>query len=389
MTAARRILITFARSYLTLELARLLNSQGHTVFVADSLTSPLTSFSNSVKQCFTVPSPRFSPQDFVDSLLKIVEKEKIDLLIPVYEEISCLSKAANLFPSTCKIFCPSFDLYDELQNKWLFQQKLKELGIPALKSFLIKNSSDLSNLPLKEYALKPCHSRASQFLYKVTPSNRPPSLVYESYNPWIAQEWATGNKFCTYSICYEGTINAHGVYPVSYAIGGNLCVVFEAVNHPKILQWITKFVRETNFTGQIAFDFIEPSKDELYAIECNPRATSGLLLFKPEDQLDKAFFARNQNPILPPAGRSQQVATGMLMYGWKKSAVPNNSLRKYLKTLLTTKDVILRTDDLKPFIFEPFIFGKLWLKSKQLGLTIPDFYLYDHAWNGEPIPNLT
>lgn len=383
MTPKKRILITFARSFLTLELARQFKAHGHTIIVADSLHAPLSSFSNAVEKVFRTPSPRFHPTEYTQALIDIVVKEKIDLLVPIYEEITYISKGAHLFPTSCEIFCPSFSLYEQLQNKWLFQQKLQELDIPTLKYFLVKDEKDLLQQPLKEYALKPCHSRASQFVYKISPSSPPPALCYEPHNPWIAQEWATGKKFCTYSVCYQGTVNAHSAYPVSYAIDGNSCIIYESINHPKIHQWISNFVKKINFTGQIAFDFIEPAENKLYAIECNPRATSGLLLFRPQDRLDRAFFNTLEEPILPPTTRRQQVAMGMLMYGWRKSAKKNNKLSDYLKTLFTTKDVIFRLNDLKPFLLEPLIFGKLWFKSKKLGLSIPDFYTYDHDWNGE------
>ena len=118
----------------------------------------------------------------------------------------------------------------------------------------------------------------------------PPHLEIKSYNPWIAQEWLEGSKYCTYSICHEGSMRAHATYPVRFAIDGNSCLTFEAIEHAGIHEWVEKFAKATNFTGQIAFDFIELPGNKLYAIECNPRATSGVHLFKHENQIDKAFF---------------------------------------------------------------------------------------------------
>ena len=87
--------------------------------------------------------------------------------------------------------------------------------------------------------------------------------------------------------------------------------------------------QEINFTGQIAFDFIESADKKLYAIECNPRATSGLLLFQNNDRLDQAFFAETQSPIFPQQGARKQIATGMCLYGWRKNALPENRLSKF------------------------------------------------------------
>jgi len=56
-----------------------------------------------------------------------------------------------------------------------------------------------------------------------------------------------------------------------------------------------------------------------------------------------------------------------------------------MKTFFTTKDVVFRSNDLKPFLVEPLIFAKLWKQSRKLGLSFPDYYTHDHDWNGESI----
>lgn len=381
-TRKKKILITFGRSFLSLDLARQWHAQGHEVFVADSIKAHVSRFSKAVNKSFSVPSPRFQPDQYLDAIVEIVEREKIDLLIPIYEEIIHLSKAVSRFPKHCKVFCPSYDIYEKLQNKWLFQELLREMEIPCLKTSLIRDKSELLKLQFPvEYALKPCYSRASKMVCKVQPNQAPPNIEIASYNPWVAQEWAYGNRYCTYSICHEGNLYAHGTYPVDYAIDGHSCINFEAINQPKVVEWISRFVKSIGYSGQIAFDFIEDNKGTLYAIECNPRATSGLLLFSEADRLDRAFLRQNEQPIFPREGSSRQIAAGMLLYGWRKSARQHHSLSNFLKVLFSTKDVILNRNDLKPFLFEPFVFANLWIRSQKLGISIPDYFTFDHDWN--------
>lgn len=388
-SSQKKILITFARSFLALALARHCHSAGHHVFVADSIGQHVSRHSNAVKKSFKLPSPRFDSEEYIKSLIKIVETEKIDLLIPVYEEISYISKAVDRFPSTCKIFSPPFELYYELQNKWIFQQKLHSLGFETLKSHLIKTNEDLQHLNFNiPFAVKPCYTRASQKVQKITPGQPLKHLDIDIHNPWIAQEWATGRKFCTYSICHQGKIFAHAAYPVHYAIDGNSCLTFQAVEHHNIYEWISRFVKKINFTGQIAFDFIETEGNKLFAIECNPRATSGLLLFKDKDHLEKAFLGINKQLITPRVGMRRQIAMGMLLYGWRKQARPNNHFKRFLKDFLSTKDVVFKTRDLKPFLLKPLVFLNIWMKSRKLGLKIPHYFTHDHDWNGEPLHHL-
>ena len=187
---SKKILLTFGRSFLTLELARQLHAAGHQIFVADSMGYQVCRFSRAVYKNFKVPSPRFDSEGYMHALVNIIEKEKIDLLIPIYEEITHLSRAKHHFPKFCQIFCPAFDLYHELHNKWLFQCRLKDLGITHPETFLIRDENDLNQLkwhtPL---ALKPCYSRASQKVKKLYPNTPIPNLTIEPHNPWVAQEW--------------------------------------------------------------------------------------------------------------------------------------------------------------------------------------------------------
>lgn len=379
----KKILITFGRSFLSLDLARQLKRSGHKIFMADSMSLPLSRFSNAIDKFYKVPRPKFSPEGFVSKLIEIVEKHQIDFLLPVYEETSLISQAMHRFPKHCKVFCPSFDLFHTLHNKGTFQELLQQLDIKTLQFKVLKSPADLLNLNFdKPYALKACYSRASQRVYKVQPGQHITGLNISAKEPWIAQEWAEGARFCTYSICHDGELMAHGTYPVDYTIDGNSCILFKAYDHPAIHRWIEKFVKATNYTGQIAFDFIETDKG-LYTIECNPRATSGLFLFNEGVHIDQAFFKKGATPLFPVENSKQQVATGMLLYGWKKNAVENNSFKKYFKTLVTTKDVIIRASDIKPLLFQPIIFAALWKNSIRYRLPLPATYTYDHDWNGE------
>jgi len=83
----KKILLTGARSLFTLDLARQLHAQGHAVYAAESSHHHVCRFSNAISKHFIVPRPRFQPKEFVDSLVSVVEKEKIDMVIPSFEEI--------------------------------------------------------------------------------------------------------------------------------------------------------------------------------------------------------------------------------------------------------------------------------------------------------------
>ncbi|GEE00263.1 hypothetical protein nbrc107696_07090 [Gordonia spumicola] len=105
----RHVLITFARSFLTLNLARLMAAAGHQVTVVDSLAVGVSRYSNAVSGFHKVSPPKFKPQEYCRELAAIVEREKVDIVIPIHEETDILAMMAGLFPDTVELNRPGFD----------------------------------------------------------------------------------------------------------------------------------------------------------------------------------------------------------------------------------------------------------------------------------------
>lgn len=383
MTSSKTFLLTGGRSASTLDIARQFHAAGHRVLSADTFRWHVCNVSNSVDKNFRLPTPRFETENFITALVDITIKEKVDFLIPTYEEILYLSQHLHRFPYTCHVFSAPFETLHRLHNKWLFHCRQRELGIQTPKTFLVKSHEELKKLPFKQpYVLKGSYSRASQSLIKIDPSQTLPAIKFESHNPWIAQEWLHGTRYCTYSVCQAGKVCAHAIYPVEFSIQGTSCVSFRATEHHAILEWIQHLVKQENFTGQVGFDFFELPNGRLYAIDCNPRATNGLLLFRPEDRLDRAFVNPHQPLILAKMGYRKQIVMGMLLYAWK-TAYTEKKFWRYLRSLLTTRDVVFNRQDIKPFLFQPFIFCRYLYQKLRAHLSLPAWFTFDCNWDGE------
>ena len=375
----QKVLLTGSRSLFTLDLARRLSEDGHSVFTAETSHFHVCRFSNATTCNFIVPSPRFHSKEFINTLVDVVKKNQISWVIPSFEEIFCLSKGIDEFPKGCTVFCSSYDALNSLHNKWIFNQKIRSLGFDTPQSYLISSLDELKNNPFKvSYILKPVYSRASERIYKVNSGDSLPNLAMNPSNPWVAQEWIKGKKYCSYSIAHKGLLSAHCVYPIHFSIDESSGLNFKAIEHPKIFDWVKTFVKKENFTGQIAFDFIEKEKGGLYAIECNPRGTSGIHLFHKQDKLASAFFNPPKKTIQPKLGSSKQIAFGMLLYGWKKK-----NFKLFLKELFTNVDIIFSFKDLRPFFFQLVLFIVYVTRSLKLGKRLPHMFNLDIEWNGE------
>jgi len=378
----KNFLLTAGRAPSTLDLARQLHAAGHNVFIADTIKWHMCRASNAVKENFIVPSPRFQTENFILALIEIIQSKKIDILLPTFEEVLYISAHLDQFPKSCKVFAAPFETLHRLHNKWLFYEEQIKYGIATPETYLIESKKDLKQLnPNSFYALKACYSRSAQSIYKVGPGLVMPEIEFEVGKNWIAQKWIDGKQYCTYSVCIDGKVLAHATYPVQIAIQGHFCLNFESVHHEKILEWVKNFVSLENFTGQIGFDMFETENGKVYAIECNPRATHGLILFKNSDRLDTAFTGSAKELITPKEGSCKQIAAAMSFYGLK-SAYKAKKIREYFKILFSTPDVVFDRHDIKPFLYTPLIYSNYICEGLKSRLNLPAAFTHDFNWEG-------
>ena len=343
----------------------------------------LSQVSKATKKNFLTPSPKENPKGFINSLIEIIQKEKIDYLIPTFEEALYISYNLDKFQNLCEVFCSDYNTMSQLHNKWSFYKKLQLYEFPTLPTFLLRSENELKDMIIDTpFVIKSCYSRGSICFHKIENYSMIPKLKIESHNPLIAQKWAEGKKYCTFSVSHNGKIYAHTVYPVEYAIDGNSCISFKAIEHKKINEYVESFIAKENYTGQAAFDFIENEDGTLYCIECNPRTTSGIHLFNPEDRVADAFFQKNDQMITPPLGRTKQLAIAMSLWGWRKGN-PSHTFWGFFKKMFSTKDVICTRKDLRPFLLQPFLFSIYFFKSLWNRLPLPAYFTSDLEWNGE------
>lgn len=375
------ILLTGGRAPATLELARAFHRAGHTVFMAESLRGHLSQPSNAIKANFVVPAPRQNKEAFLIALKHIIVENKIEMLIPTCEEIFYVSMGRDQLP--CTVFAEPIKKLNNLHNKWNFVVNAIGIDLYAPETILINSQDDL----LHAYAhwrtliLKPVYSRFAARTLIMPPLQKALSTLNFDL-PWIAQEFLNGQPYCTYSVCHNGVIHAHTAYPSNFTAGQGATIVFEHVEHPVIFNWVKAFVRENNFTGQIAFDFIQTPNGQLYALECNPRATSGAHLLASNPMFVDAFLAPQPGCVTPLGRSTHMLSTAMLMYALP-TAIKNSQFINWLKKFFTSNDVIFDLKDPMPSLFQfRSVFAYLAL-ARKYGITPLEASTFDIEWNGK------
>jgi glutathione synthase/RimK-type ligase-like ATP-grasp enzyme len=386
--ANRRILITGGRAPTALDIARKLNSQGHTIYVVDSIKYNLCRYSKAVKKCYISPSPSSHELDYIDTLLRIIETHLIDLIIPTCEEAFYLSKHKEKFKNRTKLCSDNIETLKRLHNK----QQFNELIIPEGKirkpqTCLIHNhqeyKQEIEAFNKHSVIIKPVYSRFGGKVRLLSSKKELPSdIKLSNTNPWLVQEYVHGRTLSTYAICFQGTVLQNVIYHSRYTTSEHGAgVYFSKVHNDAIEKWISRFVKEINYTGQIAFDLIEQENGSIWPLECNPRSTSGIHLLSAE-MLEKAFIENKyveKNSILTD---EKQLILPMLIYAFsniKRTKAPLLWLRKFF----TSGSIIFSWKDTLPFFSQITMLIELLKRKFRHKITLLEATTYDIEWNGD------
>jgi hypothetical protein len=254
------ILLTGTRAPATLDLARRLWREGARVIGADSMRHPLGRFSRAFAAHHRVPSPRWNRRDFAYTLLRIVEREQVDLLWPTCEEIFHISALHAEISAQVRLLCDPLAVLEPLHHKLKFAR---------LAGSHAPDSWDPADTPSdRRLVWKPNYSR---FAVR-TRVDGPPA----STDGWMAQEFVVGEEFSSWALCVGGEIRTATFYTCPARAGRGAGCAFKPFWDDSAASFVKEIARDLQFTGSLAFDFIRSASGQLRVIECNPRLTSGL-----------------------------------------------------------------------------------------------------------------
>ncbi len=416
-SASLNVLLTGGRAPVTLDLARMLHRAGHRVYVAESAVRHLTRLSSAVEQCAVVPPPRQDTSAYLAELERLAQDWQIDLLIPMCEEVFYVSQGADRLRAYCRVLVTTLEQLHELHHKYHFIQLANSLGLSVPDTRLINNEQEWKDAQsvletMGDWVWKPVYSRfaakvrmparlidegmagtaqegyVSEKKHRQLRNDPPEEGELSFASPWVAQAFIPGQVLCTYSIAHEGQLVAHATYDSRYRTGSvGASVFFEQVEHEGTLAWVRRFVQATGFSGQIGFDFIEGQDGRLYAIECNPRATSGIHLFHPGDDLMRALtepetLVKDGRMITPARGSKAMLMLPMLGSGLQQ-IFGKGKFRAWVAAWRGARDVVYMRQDIQP-LFEQFaVVLTAWRLARSQKFSLTEALTHDIEWNGE------
>jgi len=392
----KTILLTGARAPVTLDLARALHRRGHRVIGAESMDYPLSKHSRAFSKFYRIAAPNESLDTFRSDLLSIIDREKVDALVPTCEEAFHVSRIRDAIPASIEVWVDDPRKLDSLHSKFQFNQLGIPLNFEAPKSYPVRSASEARDavlaLPGTHVVLKPDFSRfAAKTLILTKPEAEARLSSLDWSKTWVAQECLSGPEFCTYSVALRGKLVAHVTYDHEFTAGRGAGICFRAIEHPAIESWVRSFVQKNEFHGQIAFDFIEVSPGKVLPLECNPRATSGLHLIAQDREFLDLFSTSNaapgSRPSRPKPGASGQLRLAMLVYGLPSlrpfSIEGLKRVGRWFAVFFGAREVVFSWKDPLPF-FDQFVsFAKLILQAKRRNLSPLEVSTRDIEWNGK------
>ena len=288
----KTVLITGARAPVALHWARLLHAAGHRVILADSQRFPMSRPTRFKSAYLRLPPPRGNVVAYARAVAAAVRDHHCDLVVPTCEEIFFLAAARDLHGAGIPLLAPPFATLAKVHDKHSFSEIARGFGADPPATTLLLDRDDL--LPLmgksRDLVFKPVWSRFAERVLIRPPVEALARLVPTSTDPWIAQEYLPGEELCCWALARQGKVVALQAYRPLYRAGAGASLAFAPVDDEAIRSFVDGFAQKLGWTGQLSFDFRHDADGRLSAIECNPRATSGLHFFGPDDGLAAALF---------------------------------------------------------------------------------------------------
>jgi hypothetical protein len=338
------VLLTLGRLPKALDVARSFKANGWRVIVAEPFKRHLLGASKAVAKTYRTTAPSVSRDRYLAELQQIIRDEGVTLVVPISEETMHVSFLRDALPAGVTLFTmPPAELLP-LHNKETFIERARAAGLSVPETAVLGDAAAEALVARADCVIKPVHSCSGRGLRFV--ARGAPLPVLGSPGRAIVQRKVEGAELSTCSLVHGGDVISTVVYR-GVQRSGRVAVVFERVEDPAIVEWVRHFAAAAGWTGFISFDFIVDGDGTPWAIECNPRTTSGLHFWQ-RDDISRAIWDRGFVPAYRPERRLQQFYSALTET--QMSLFRRGPFRENLKCLANTRDVTWSIDDPMPFL---------------------------------------
>lgn len=288
-----RVLLTYGWVRSSYAVLRNLTLHGVEVFVADSFKSGMCQ-SSRLKQGFDQYVSHYADeQAFVDGIVEIVERRKIDLIFPSHNETEVLARHRDRLPAKAQVLLPGYLHCAAFNNKATAYELARDAGVPVPARF---DYTDIADLDAQLAA-----TEVSRFVIKLLTGNSSKGVFYaDSANDVVArvadlieefelagdrlpqvEEYVEGEGWGSSILFWEGKKVAgftHRRLREKIATGGT-STLREAASHPEMEAATERLFSSIGWHGLAMGEFkVCPRTGKFWFIEVNPRLWGSLPL---------------------------------------------------------------------------------------------------------------
>jgi predicted ATP-grasp superfamily ATP-dependent carboligase len=277
----RTVLLTLGRLPPAVDIARSFAGAGWRVVVAEPFRRHMAGTSRAVDRALRVPAPAADASGYLAALERVIGDEGVDLVVPVSEETMHVAALRDRLAGTAgapAVFCAPRAATLALHSKHDFIALAQDAGLAVPETARAGTAAAADLAARTDVVVKPefsCSGRGLHLVDRGAPLPQVPSHH-------VVQTRIAGDEMSGFAVAREGRLLAGCAYRAAIR-HGSVAVAFERVDMAAIDDWMCRLVAATGHTGFIAFDFIVDADGTPHAIECNPRATSGIHFLETAD----------------------------------------------------------------------------------------------------------
>jgi len=250
------------------------------VLVATTSSRSVSRFSRFIdKVC------RISPGQEVEELCRVIEKEKIDVLLPTaVRDINLVSRNKTVFQALCTIVAvPTTHQLNESISKYAFSQQMVQNDIPIPETYRLDKLPEVfSNLSLP-LIVKPVCGSGGIGIRRIDTQSELQKLVTDEQDhkkDLIVQSYIEGHDVDCSVFCIDGEIKAYTVQRAAQSSGRlyRPSPSIDFIHDETVVKLSARVMKAHHFNGVAHIDLrYDDLTGELFVIEINPRYWASVL----------------------------------------------------------------------------------------------------------------
>ena len=253
------------------------------------------------------PVPRGDDPSYIDTLLDICRKEKVDVVLPIMSvELNALAKNRSKFEQIgTKVSVSELSRLDIANDKLKLLDFMKTKGIACADYWSVHNMKEFKDAaiqlgyPEKKVCIKATNGSGSRGFRIIDESrsrfdmflHEKPSACYVTmgemesilkeapvFPELIVMEFLPGDEYTVDLLADEGNV-LYSCCRKSLGMDNSIMLDGIVVDNEQITKLCSNVVESLKLDGNIGFDIKENSYGIPYIMECNPRITAGIPVF--------------------------------------------------------------------------------------------------------------